>query len=117
MEAKVFTLNLVLDKETKLCVVEGDNLPFEVRRVFWVVPSVDEQRGNHKHKKCHQMLVPISGTFMFYIGNVKYTLNGGGFCGLYVPPGNCIRYKAISEDSIMMVLCSKEYDKNDSEVC
>ena len=45
-------------------VQNGDFLPFEVKRVYYLydVPSGSE-RGGHAHKNLHQLIVAASGSF------------------------------------------------------
>ena len=42
----------------------NDNIPFEVKRVFYIydIPG-GEDRGAHAHKDCHQFLIAVSGSF------------------------------------------------------
>ena len=46
-----------------------DNLPFEVKRVFWSFHDKDDylMHGNHAHKSNKQLLVCLSGQFKFYV--------------------------------------------------
>ena len=42
----------------------NDNIPFEIKRVFYIydIPG-GEDRGAHAHKECHQFLIAVSGSF------------------------------------------------------
>ena len=50
------------DKRGSLCVINFNDLPFVPQRIYYVkdVPAFEE-RGNHAHKSCHQILFAING--------------------------------------------------------
>ena len=68
-----------------------DQLPFEIKRVFWIydVPG-GEKRGGHAYKKQQELIICLSGSFDVVITDkngmeIKYSLNRSSY-GLYVPP-------------------------------
>lgn len=47
-----------------IAVIENNVIPFDVKRVYYLydIPS-SSVRGGHSHKKLHQVLIAISGSF------------------------------------------------------
>lgn len=115
---KLFVLPNIRDLRGSLSVGEfPKDLPFEPKRYFIVhdVPSSDV-RGEHAHMECHQFLVAVKGMLNVVAddGEVseEFVLNAPNQ-GLYIPPGIWgIQYK-YSEDAVLMVLASHQYDAED----
>lgn len=80
------------------------NVPFNVKRIFWIynVPE-GESRGNH-YVRCHQMIVPLKG---FFFVNGQMLDNPAK--GLYIPKGTFVRLDLFSPDAVCLVLCSETY--------
>jgi hypothetical protein len=91
--------------------------PFDVKRIFYIydIPS-GEDRGEHAHKECHQLLVAITGAFEVEVfdGNQKlrFLLNQPDK-GLHIPPGIWASEVNFSGGGICLVLASHEYDEAD----
>ena len=93
------------------------HLPFRPQRFFLIqnVPAT-AQRGAHAHKKCHQLLICVSGAVSALIndGDVSKVIRlDNPSVGLYMPPmiwGTQFDY---SPDARLVVLASDRYDKND----
>lgn len=101
-----------------ICVVEnGDTLPFDVKRVYYLydIPG-GVSRGGHAHKALQQFIVAVSGSFTVTLddGKVKrsFTLNRP-YQGLLLVPGIWRELDDFSSGSVCMVLASHEYDKED----
>lgn len=93
------------------------NLPFEVKRVFYIydIPG-GEDRGAHAHKECHQFIIAASGSFeveMFDGTNKRTVTLNRPYYGLHIPPGIWAAEKGFSSGAICMVLASHKYDEND----
>ncbi|MDR0866430.1 MAG: FdtA/QdtA family cupin domain-containing protein [Candidatus Symbiothrix sp.] len=98
--------------------VQGkDNLPFEVKRVFYLydIPG-GEARGAHAHSECHQFLIAAGGSFEVVLDDGKnkrtVTLNRP-YYGLHIPPGIWAAEQGFSSGSICLVLASHKYDEAD----
>ena len=101
-----------------ICVVEnGDTLPFDVKRVYYLydIPG-GVSRGGHAHKALQQFIVAVSGSFTVTLddGKVKrsFTLNRP-YQGLLLVPGIWRELDDFSSGSVCMVLASEVYDKDD----
>lgn len=101
-----------------LSVVENmKNLPFEIKRVFYIydIPG-GEDRGAHAHKECHQLLIAASGSFEIEMddGINKRTVSlNRPYFGLHIPPGIWAAEKSFSSGAIALVLTSHLYDEED----
>lgn len=93
------------------------NVPFEVKRVFYIydIPG-GEDRGAHAHKKCHQFIIAVCGSFEIElddsINKRTVTLNRPYF-GLHIPPGIWAAEKGFSSGAVCLVLVSNKYDPAD----
>lgn len=109
---------MIRDLRGNLSVREmADGLPFEPRRYFVVVdvPS-REVRGEHAHRRCAQLLVCLKGNLACVVddgkGREEVALDSPEIA-LYVPPMVwSVQYK-YSENAILLVLASQEYDPDD----
>ena len=95
----------------------NDNIPFEVKRVFYIydIPG-GEDRGAHSHKNCHQFLVAVSGSFEVEMndGTNKRTITlNRPYYGLHIPPGIWAAEKGFSSGAVCLVLASNKYDEKD----
>jgi len=116
MEKKINQLTIFNDSRGDLIPIDFSNLPFTPKRVF-IVSGVPKNtiRGNHSHFKTVQILICISG-------NIEVALHDGVSekitiikKGEFVLVDKLIwdSQKFLSEDSVLLVICSTEYDKND----
>jgi hypothetical protein len=117
-ECSVIELPINYREKGNLSVVEnGKNIPFDVKRVFYLydIPG-GESRGAHSHKECHQFLIAASGAFEVALddGKAKRTvLLNRPYYGLHIPPGIWAAEQGFSSGSICLVLTSHEYDEED----
>jgi hypothetical protein len=105
------------EKGNLTAVENGKNVPFNVRRVYYLydVPA-GESRGGHAHKDLRQFIVAASGSFNVVLsdGKVKRTVTlNRPFYGLLVVPGIWRELDDFSSGSACVVLASHEYDEND----
>ena len=74
-------------------------------------------RGNHAHKKCSQLFIPVLGEFALEIktSNMKkkIMLNHLSKIAVLVPPKYWCSIKFIKKNSILMVACDQHYNVND----
>ena len=95
----------------------NDNIPFEVKRVFYIydIPG-GEDRGAHAHKDCHQFLVAVSGSFEVEMDdgtNKRIITLNRPYYGLHIPPGIWAAEKGFSSGAVCLVLASHKYDEKD----
>jgi len=110
--------SLIRDVRGNLSAAElGKELPFPVRRYFLIydVPN-DRVRGEHAHRKLKQFLVCLRGRCSIIVDDAvrrEEILLDSPNRGLYLPPMVwSVQYK-YSQDALLMVLASAEYDAAD----
>lgn len=100
-----------------ICVLEcGQQVPFDIRRVFTVSARAGDIRGDHAHKKCTQLLVCVYGQIHVTCDDgsaiTEYRLDNMSE-GLLVPPGIWAIEKYMVDDAVLMVLCDRGYEAED----
>ena len=105
------------DVRGNLSVIEGNTIPFEIKRVYYLydIPTASV-RGGHAHKNLHQLLVALSGSFDVVlkdgISQKVITLNKPNF-GLLIPTGIWRELQNFSSGSVCLVLASATFNEND----
>lgn len=105
------------DAKGNLSVVEGNTIPFEIRRVYYLydVPSTAERYGN-AHISQKKMLIALSGSFEVILrdgqNERKIMLNRPNQ-GLYIPEGIWREIRNFSSGSVCLVIASDEFDEQD----
>lgn len=101
-----------------ICMVESSiNLPFDIKRVFYIHDILNgEIRGVHAHKECQQLVIAASGSFEIEMNDGlhtrKTTLDRPGY-GLLIPAGIWITLYGFSQGAICLALASEDYNKED----
>jgi len=106
------------DPRGNLTFIEGlEHVPFDIKRIYYLydVPGGAE-RGGHAHKKLHQVIIAISGSFDITISDgkssKKFHLNRSYF-GLYLCPMMWRELDNFSSGSVCLVLASEAYSESD----
>lgn len=104
------------DERGNLVVIEGEgmDIPFDIKRVFYIYGSDDEVvRGQHANRETEFLLVNVCGTSKVRVDNgVEETiieLNKPRM-GLYLSSMLWKDMYDFSPDSILLVLASRHYD-------
>jgi WxcM-like, C-terminal len=91
------------------------SLPFRVLRVYFItdIPA-RATRGDHAHRRCHELLVATRGAFTVSLESPKafrldFRLDAPS-AALYVPPLYWRRLSQFSDQSECLVLASEPYD-------
>ena len=115
---RIINLTRILDHRGNLSVVEENkDIPFSIRRVYWVydVPG-GENRGGHAHKEQSELLVATSGSFYVKVetDDMKETffLNHP-YRGLLLPPGTWRTLEDFSSGAVCLVMASDYFDEED----
>jgi hypothetical protein len=110
-------LSKVHTNHGNITVVENNNNPFEVKRIYYLydVPGGVE-RGGHAHYELEQYIIAASGSFDVILDDgtnkQKFTLNRP-YLALHVLPGLWRELSNFSSGSICLVLASHKYDESD----
>lgn len=96
----------VMDKE----------LPFEVKRVFWL-HHIEEgkDRGAHALLESEEIMVAVHGTFVVDLDdtvNKTSILLDNPNKGLMIRPGIWFRTHSYKDDGVSLILASEEYARN-----
>jgi dTDP-4-dehydrorhamnose 3,5-epimerase-like enzyme len=105
------------DTNGVLCVYEGgQQVSFDIRRVFTVSARAGDIRGDHAHKQCTQLMVCVSGKIRVSCDDGSeatwHVLDNMG-AGLLVPPGIWAREEYMTDGAVLMVLCDRGYEAED----
>ena len=118
MEIKLFTFPPHGDDRGQLVAIEeGIDLPFDVRRVYYIydtLPGV--RRGFHAHLKLEQILLCVSGSCKIHLDNGHETAEvvlDKPNEGLYISNNMWREMYDFSEGAVLLVLASEHYDEAD----
>lgn len=103
------------DHRGNLSVLEK-NIPFDIKRVFYIYGVDDSVRGNHRHHKTVQAAICIAGSCIISNDNVvekqDFELNNPNKC-LILFPEDFHSMHHFSKDAILLVLASEYFDPKD----
>ena len=119
LEPTIINLPKLVDPRGNLTFLQNnDQIPFEIKRVFWTydVPG-GETRGGHAYKTQQELIVAISGSFDVVITNSngkveKFHLNRSYF-GLYLPPNTWRHMENFSTNSLGLHVSSSKFNEAD----
>lgn len=117
MNSRIINLPKIEDRRGNLSVIEKNNIPFSIKRVYYLydVPSGAE-RGGHAHKEQEEFIVSLSGSFDVILNNgeteEKYTLNKPNE-GLYVAQKTWRELRNFSSGAVCLVVSSGEFIEDD----
>ncbi|PSV46790.1 sugar 3,4-ketoisomerase [Photobacterium indicum] len=105
------------DRGSLISLEEGINIPFEIKRVYYIFDTKSGvSRGYHAHKNLEQVVVCVKGSCRFILddGDSKeeVTLNRPDV-GLYIDNMTWREMHEFSEDCVLVVLASNIYDESD----
>lgn len=109
---------IINDPRGNLSFIEGErHVPFDIKRVYYLydVPG-GAHRGGHAHRKLHQLVIAMSGSFDIVLDDGertrRYHLNRS-YYGLYIAPMMWREMDNFSSGSVCLVLASEYYDESD----
>lgn len=105
------------DRGQLVALEEGKDIPFEIRRVYYMYDTKDGvRRGFHAHKNLEQILICIHGSCKILLDNgteKKVVPLEKPYEGLYVTNDMWREMFDFSPDAVLMVLASELYDESD----
>ena len=105
------------DRGQLVALEENKEIPFKVKRVYYMYDTVDGvRRGYHAHRHLQQILICIHGSCKIHLDNGHETtevLLDKPYEGLYVTNNMWREMYDFSHDAVLMVLASELYDKSD----
>jgi len=113
---KLIELPYLKENNGDLVVVEGEIIPFSIKRVFNVRQQKGDIRGRHAHLHCSQLLICTNGAVEVKCDDSRTTeihvLDKPNF-GLFIPPGIWADQKYIENNTILTVLCDRPFEEAD----
>lgn len=96
---------------------EGNNIPFPIRRVYYVFNTLEGvRRGFHAHKELKQVAIAVRGSCRFVLDDgserVEVLLDNPAQ-GLLIESFMWREMYDFSEDCVLMVLADQLYDESD----
>ncbi len=118
MNYKLIDMNILKDEKGRMLSLEGNkNVPFEIKRVYWIFDtSPDQDRGMHAHKNMEQIVVLMDGSCEFILddGKTRETvLLDRPEVGLYIGKNMWREMHRLSYGCKLVVLASDYYDENE----
>jgi dTDP-4-dehydrorhamnose 3,5-epimerase-like enzyme len=115
---KIYNLKKFAKRSGKLLPITFNNkFPIKVKRMFFIYGKKKYKRGDHAHKKCSQVFIPIKGKIKI---NIKYRkteksvlLSANRSRSLFVPPKIWSSVEFLNNNSLVLVLTDYEYDFKD----
>lgn len=111
------SLNVISDGRGDLVALQNsDNIPFDIKRVYYLANMSKSPRGFHAHRNLSQFIVCVSGSFTLKVDDgvnqdsfVLNSINNG------VVMENIVwrEMADFSDDCVILVMASAVYDKND----
>ena len=117
MNIELISIPKIEEPRGNLSVVEGEVIPFEIKRVYYLydVPAGAE-RGGHAHKNLKQFLIALSGSFDVVLndGNEQQTITlNKPYEGLLIHEGIWRELNNFSSGSVCLVIASAVFDEDD----
>jgi len=105
------------DERGSLVALDGSNLPFEPKRVFYMYQTTsDVHRGNHAHKSCNEFLICTSGSCKVLLDDGKrkeeFVLDRPNE-GLFIPCDCWREMYDFSSNAVLMAVADRLYDEKD----
>jgi len=118
MEINLIPLQVHGDERGGLVALEeGKNVPFEVKRVYYLIETKpDVRRGFHAHKALRQLAVAVRGSCTFLLDNGRETSEielKSPAQGLLIEGAVWREMYNFSDDCVLMVLADALYDESD----
>lgn len=116
-ECRMIDIRKFTDNRGYLSVVEGGlDIPFEIKRIYYLYMVPKVARGAHAHKALQQLLIATSGSVEVIMDdgtNKKSFMLDKPWKGLLIPPGLWRDLENFSGDAVVMCLASEKYDASD----
>ena len=105
------------DRGQLVALEEYKDIPFEIKRVYFVYDTKDGVvRGHHAHKSLQQILVCVHGTFKILLDNgteKKIVPLEKPYEGLYIANNIWREMFDFSPDAVLLVFASELYNEQD----
>jgi len=116
-DSLITDITKVHDTRGNLSVLQEDDIPFAMKRIYYLydIPS-GGRRGGHSHIECQELLMALSGSFDVILNDgkekKKITLNKPN-TGLLIPSGIWRELENFSSGAVCLVLASDVFKEED----
>lgn len=116
-DCKIIDVRRYSDSRGYLSVVEnGLDIPFDIKRIYYLYMVPEVARGAHAHKELQQLLIATSGSVEVIMDDGKEKksfLLDRPWKGLLIPAGLWRDLENFSGGAVVMCLASEKYDPED----
>lgn len=116
-DCKMVDIRKFSDDRGYLSVVEGElDIPFAIKRIYYLYMVPEAARGAHAHKQLQQLMIATSGSVHVTMDdgkNKKTFVLDKPWKGLLVAPGLWRTLDNFSGGAVCMVLASEYYEIDD----
>lgn len=116
-DCRIIDIRKYTDNRGYLSVIEeGLDIPFEIKRVYYLYLVPEAARGAHAHMKLQQLLIATSGSVDAIMddGQNKKTFHlDKPWKGLLIPSGLWRDLENFSGGAVLMCLASEKYNADD----
>lgn len=116
-DCRIIDIRRYSDTRGYLSVVEGGlDIPFEIKRIYYLYMVPEVARGAHAHKELQQLLVATSGSVEVIMDDgtqKKSFVLDQPWKGLLIAPGLWRDLEHFTKDAVVMCLASEKYDPED----
>ena len=116
-DCRLIEIRRFSDNRGYLSVVEGNtDIPFEIKRIYYLYMVPEASRGAHAHKQLQQLMIATSGSVHVTLDdgqNKKTFVLDKPWKGLLVVPGLWRTLDDFSGGAVCMVLANNKYDAED----
>lgn len=116
-DCRIIDIRKFTDSRGYLSVIESEeDIPFEIKRIYYLYMVPEAARGAHAHKELQQLLVATSGSVDITLddGHKKKTFHlDRPWKGLLVVPGLWRDLDNFSGGTVLMCLASEHYEATD----
>ena len=116
-DCRIIDIRKFTDNRGYLSVIEGGmDIPFEIKRIYYLYMVPEAARGAHAHKELQQLMIATSGSVDITLddGKEKKTFHlDRPWKGLLVVPGLWRDLDNFSGGTVLMCLASEHYEAED----
>lgn len=116
-DCKIIDIRRYSDTRGYLSVVEnGIDIPFDIKRIYYLYMVPEVARGAHAHKELQQLLIATSGSVEVNMDDgreKKSFMLDRPWKGLLIPAGLWRDLENFSGGAVLMCLASEKYDAED----
>jgi hypothetical protein len=113
---ELLVLDTFTDVRGNLSVLEDRQIPFKIKRLFYIYGVDKSKRAAHRHKITYQALICITGSCRVHVDNGKekssYVLDEPKKC-LVLDPQDWHIVDDFKPGAILLVCASEYFDEND----